>query len=302
MGPFPGEAALTGIATAPYTLAHLTLGAPPAESIAAARAAGFSALGIRIANRAPEDPYPVRVIGEREAIRAIRRQASDAGVRIANVSAYQFFPETRWADVQPVIATAHELGAPFVVAYSFDPDEARFLAVFARYCEEAQAAGVRIALEFLPYSRVRNLPSALDIIDRSGASNAGVVIDALHLHRSGGSATDVARVDPARIAYVQLCDARLPVGSMSEAELMAEARTARLPAGEGDLPLFALLDALPDGVEVEYEVAPAARAAWTPLDKARAARCDADRFLAAYRAHRASTAGSASSSPGSELR
>jgi len=293
---------LTEVAATPYTLAHLTLGAPPAESIAAARAAGFSALGIRIANRRPEDPYPVRVIGEREAIRGIRREASDAGVRIANVSAYQFFPDTRWEDVQPVIATAHELGAPFVVAYSFDPDEARFLAVFARYCEEARAAGVRIALEFLPYSRVRDLRSALDIIDRSGASNAGVVIDALHLHRSGGTAAEVARVEPARIAYAQLCDARRQAGALSEAELMAEARTARLPAGEGALPLFALLDALPEALEVEYEVAPAARAAWTPLDKARAARYDADRFLAAYRAHRASAVGSASSSPASEVR
>ena len=75
---------------------------------------------------------------------------------------------------------------------------------------------------------------------------------------------------------------------------MAEARTARLPPGEGDLPLFELLDVLPHEVELEYEVAPADRAAWSPADKANAARADADRFMRAYLEHsvrRTTTAG-----------
>ena len=279
----------------PLTLAHLTLGAPPAESIVAASAAGFAALGIRIAPRRPQEPYPVRIIGVPEAARALRRQARDAGVVISNVSAYQFYPDTRWEDVQPVVATAHELGAPVIVAYSFDPDESRFLDVFARYCEEARAAGVRIALEFLPYSCIRNLESALDVIDRSGASNAGVLIDALHLDRSGGHPRDIRPIDPKRIAYVQLSDARGRSRPSTEAELMTEARTARLPAGEGDLPLFDLLDALPEDVEVEYEVAPGDRAAWSPVEKARAARADADRFVRAYLEHRALVSRSAPS-------
>ncbi|MDQ6621117.1 MAG: sugar phosphate isomerase/epimerase [Pseudomonadota bacterium] len=270
----------------PFTLAHLTLGAPPAESIAAASAAGFQALGLRIAPRRPGEPYPVRVIGEPETIRAIRRQASDAGVAISNVQAYQFFPDTRWEDMQSLVATAHALGAPLILAYSFDPDEERFLELFTRYCDEARAAGILIALEFLPYSRIRNLSQALHVIDRCGAANARVVIDVLHLYRSGGTARDVAHVDPDVIALVQLCDAQRPSGPMSEAELMTEARTARLPAGEGYFPLFKLLDALPPEVELEYEVAPGSRAEWSPLDKARAARADLDRFIAAYRVHR----------------
>ena len=100
---------------------------------------------------------------------------------------------------------------------------------------------------------------------------------------------DIARVDPKRMALVQLCDARRPTKRMSETELMTEARTARLPAGEGDLPLFALLDAIPPDIEIEYELAPADRAALSPLEKARAARADLDRFMPAYLEHRAST-------------
>ena len=126
-----------------FTLAHLTLGAPPAESIAAAKAAGFGALGIRIAPRRPDEPYPVRILGQPDTIRAIRQQARDAGVIISNVQAYQFFPDTRPEDMQSVVETTHALGAPVILAYSFDPDEGRFLDRFARYCEQARDAGIR---------------------------------------------------------------------------------------------------------------------------------------------------------------
>ncbi|MEP7206538.1 MAG: sugar phosphate isomerase/epimerase [Casimicrobiaceae bacterium] len=271
----------------PFGLAHLTLGTPPTESIAAAHSAGFAALGIRIAARRPQEPFPTPIIGVPERIQAIREQARDAGVTIANVQAYQFYPDTRWEDVQPVIATTHALGVPVIVAYSFDPDEARFLDIFARYCEAARAADIRIALEFLPYSRIRDLAGALDLIARSGATNAGVLIDVLHFVRSGGQARDLRGVDPRRIGYVQLCDARRITTPMTEAELQAEARTGRLPAGAGELPLFELLDALPEDVDVEYECAPAVRAAWSTLEKAEAAQADADGFLRAYTEHRA---------------
>lgn len=271
----------------PWSLAHLTLGAPPAASIAAARDAGFAGVGIRIAPRRPGEAFPVRIVGDRTAMRAIREQARDAGVAITNVQAYQFFPDTRWEDLQSIVATAHALGAPVILAYSFDPDESRFLALFARYCEEARAAGIRVAVEFLPYSRIRGLQDALNVIERSGATNAGVVVDALHLERSGGTPADVRRVEAGRIALAQLCDIQRAPRPAAEAELIAEARTARLPPGDGDLPLLDLLDALPEDVDIEYEVAPAARAAWSPDAKARIARSDIDRFLATYHAHRA---------------
>ena len=270
----------------PFNLAHLTLSAPPDASIDAARAAGFQALGIRIAPRRPDEPFAPQVLGATDTIRAIRQRASDAGVRIANVQAYQFFPDTRFEDMQAVIDTTHELGVSTILAYSFDPDQTRFAERFAPYCEEARKADIRIAVEFLPYSQIRDLSDALALLDRIGAPNAGVCIDVLHLHRSGGSVADVERIDPRRIALVQVCDAHRRESPMTDAELMTEARTGRVPVGEGALPLFDFLDELPDDVEIEYELAPAERASWTPFEKARAARADLDRFLPAYREHR----------------
>lgn len=269
------------------TLAHLALGTTPHETIDAAAEAGFGAVGLRICARRPGDPYAGEpILGHPAAARALRDRAAARGVRLSNVSAYQFYPDVGMDDVAPVIEAAAELGAPIIVANGFDPDTGRFSSLFARYCESAAAAGIRVALEFLPYSGVRTLDSALSIIQGSGAANAGVLVDALHLERSGGVPADIARVPAGKLVFAQLCDAHCWTGPRTDAALLTEARTARLAAGTGDLPLFDFLDALPPATEIEYEVARADLAQRSPSEKALAAHADAKRFMRAYAEHR----------------
>ena len=269
------------------TLAHLTISATPAEIIDAAASAGFAAAGVRICGRRPGDAFATPILGHPAAVAALKRQAADQGVRLSNVSAYQFYPEVRWEDVAPVIEATHAMEIPIIVANSFDTDEARFTDLFTRYCESAAQAGIRVALEFLPYSAVRNLEAALRVIDASGARNAGLLLDALHLDRSGATPADVRAIDPEKIVFAQLCDAKRLSGPATDEQLLQEARFARLPAGSGELPLDAFMDALPAGLEVEYEVARVDLAECSPREKALAARKDADRFMAAYLSRKA---------------
>ncbi|WP_051244181.1 sugar phosphate isomerase/epimerase family protein [Azohydromonas australica] len=275
------------------TLAHLTLGTTPLQTIEAAAAAGFGAVGLRICARRPGEPFDTPVLGVPTMVRQLRQRASDLGVRLSNVSAYQFYPEVGWDDVAPVIDTVAELQVPIIVANCFDPDTARFTDVFGRYCERAAQAGIRMALEFLPYSGVRDLATACRIVASVGTASAGLLIDALHLDRCGGGPQDLRGLPAERVVFAQLCDARRPDGPMTDAELLAEARTARLPAGTGALPLFDFLDALPPGCEIEYEVARADMAQRSPLEKALAAAADASRFMERYsrRHHAAVTEG-----------
>ena len=269
------------------TLAHLVLSTTANETVDAAAAAGFGAVGVRICARRPGDPYSgTPIVGDAAAAKALRARAADRGIRLSNVSAYQFYPDVTWEQVAPVVEAAQALGAPIIVANGFDPDLQRFTGLFARYCEAARAAGIRVALEFLPYSGVRNLDAAMRVVMQSGADNAGVLLDALHLERSGGTPRDIARVPADRIVFAQLCDARRLVGPRSDEALLQEARTARLPAGEGELPLFDFLDALPPALEIEYEVARADLADRSPLEKALAAHADAARFMQRYEARR----------------
>lgn len=275
---------------ASLTLAHLTVGATPLETIEAAASAGFGAAGLRICGRRPGDVFANPILGAPETARKLRSRAADLGVRLSNVSGYQFYPDVTLSQVEPVVAATVELGIPVIVANGFDPDESRFTELFGRYCELAHAGGIRVALEFLPYSGIRNLEAAARVVDACGADNAGVLLDALHLERSGGTPDDIRAVPPTRIVFAQLCDAPSWHGAKTDDALLSEARGARLPAGAGALPLYAFLDALPEGCEIEYEVARSDMAGRSAVDKARAAAGDATRFMTTYLSHRAASA------------
>jgi sugar phosphate isomerase/epimerase len=90
-------------------------------------------------------------------------------------------------------------------------------------------SGIRVALEFLPYSGIRTLAEARDVCARVGYDACGLMIDTLHLMRSGGTPEDVAALSAAEIACVQLADAPAAV----PADLADESRNARLLPGAG---------------------------------------------------------------------
>ena len=271
------------------TLAHLTIGSTPLDTVEAAARAGFGAAGVRICGRRPGDAFAASILDSPDRIRELKSRASGLGVRLSNVSGYQFYPDVTLSQVEPVIEATAAIGAPVIVANGFDPDEVRFTDLFARYCELARNRSIRVALEFLPYSGVRNLEAAMRVIDASGAENAGVLLDALHLERSGGTPAHIKAVPPSRIVFAQLCDAPTWRGPKTDEALLQEARGSRLPAGAGTLPLFEFLDALPEGCEIEYEVARGDMASRSPIDKALAAAEDATRFMAAYEDHRSAS-------------
>lgn len=115
-----------------------------------------------------------------------------------------------------------------------------------------------------------------------GQSNAGILVDALHLERSGGTVAAIGKVHPKRIVLAQLCDAKKRRTAPSMEDLITEARTERLAPGDGDLQLFDFLDALPDEVEIEYEV-PRPEEVRLPLEaRAKIAADKFRRYMAGY--------------------
>jgi sugar phosphate isomerase/epimerase len=262
------------------TLAHLTLTAPPLSMISAAAEGGFDSVGVRICPRRPGDDYFVNLIGRSNDLKEVRRVAADRGIRLSNVSAYQFYPEVEWSVLEPIVDAAHELGSKIIVANCFDPDRTRFENRFQRYCEKAAEAGIKIALEFMPYSSVTTLDDAISVINAVPTGNAGLLVDALHLDRSGGKPADLNRLEPRQVVFAQLCDAARLNGPMSRDDLLKEARFSRLPLGAGELPLVAFMRSLPVDVEVEYEVV-TRREPQEPLASvAQRARSDLEAFLA----------------------
>jgi sugar phosphate isomerase/epimerase len=235
------------------TLGYLTLNSPPADTITAAAEGGFKSVGLRISGRRIGDPY-TQVIGNPPMIREIKRRIDDSGMRLSNVIGYYIVPDIEWSHLQSVVETAAELGSQIVVVVNHVPIDAKLIDLFGRYCALAGRYGIRVAVEFMIYSQTKTLELARQMVDGSGQANAGYLIDPLHLYRSGGTPDAIKQVDPKRIILAQLCDAKKGKNNPTNEELVAEARNERLAPGDGELPLYDFLDALPPDTEIEYEV------------------------------------------------
>lgn len=216
----------------------------------------------------------------------LKQRLADGGLRLSNVTAYHLFLDLKMDDMRAVIDMTAELGAGILLAHSYVPVDDKLVDFFSEYCADSAQAGIRIAVEYMRYSEVKSLEEATAWLDRAAQPNAGFVFDPLHDDRAGGSFTALRAVDPARIVFVQICDAKKQSGTPTTEELLIEARTGRLPPGAGNLPLYEFLDALPPEVEIEYEVPILGAGAMSATEKVRLAAQQMQAYLAAYAASR----------------
>ena len=226
-------------------LEHLTLlGLAPPEFVSVAAGAGFGAVGLRISPAsAGEEPWPMRP-GSPMLAETVRRCAATQ-VEVLDVEAIRLGPEP--TDAGPVLEAAAELGARYVITVGEDPDLERLSDHFAELVRSAKPYGLRPVIEFMAYRSLRTLADAARIAARS--DGGGILIDALHVWRCGVDLRELAGLDPGLVAYLQICDA--PLAPTRDA--VAEARTARLLPGAGELPLGDLLAAVPSTVPVAVE-------------------------------------------------
>jgi sugar phosphate isomerase/epimerase len=119
--------------------------------------------------------------------------------------------------------TAHAVGGEL--------DLDRDAAAFAQLCDDAAEHGLRVALEFVPFTAVPDLGTALELVRRAGRPNAGLVIDLWHLARSGSAPGALADVPPQLIYTVQLADGP----ATPPDDLIEDARSRRQIPGAGEL-------------------------------------------------------------------
>ena len=106
----------------------------------------------------------------------------------------------------------------------------RLIERFAAVAERARARGVMIGVEPCAWTNIGDIDDALRLIEGSGATNAGLFLDAWHLYRRGLDWARLLRIDPRLIAGVQLDDAAAgPRGALPD-----DCLDHRLLPGDGD--------------------------------------------------------------------
>ena len=254
--------------THPYSLAFLTtFDAGPVEAVKISAQAGYDMVGLRFLPAALGEPdYPIMT--DKAVQREVSAALSDTGIQLADIEIARLKPDTNVATFEAFCALGRNLGARNILVAGDDEDHVRLTDTFARFSELAAQYEMTADLEFMPWTGVKTLNEAYEIVKNSGAENAGVLIDALHFDRSDSTLDDIKALPAQYIHYAQLCDGPAQYDP-SDAGLIEIARGARLLPGEGGIDLSGIIDGLPSKTVLSVEIPHLVRAETeSPLERA----------------------------------
>ena len=239
-------------------VAHLSaLELPPSTFARQAARAGFSSIGLRLNPAMPGGrAYPLLAASAQ--LSELKQVLAGEAMAVADIEFVALLPDIDVHQLQWLLEAGAELGARSLTVSGDDKNRQRLTANFSLLCELAAPFGMRIDLEFMRWREVADLHAAVAVVQGAAQGNGAILVDALHLYRSGGTAAMLAAVPRGLIAAVQLCDA--PWQAPPPELIIHEAREGRLAPGQGELPLAELLAALPDHIEFSVEM-PAPRLA-----------------------------------------
>jgi sugar phosphate isomerase/epimerase len=173
------------------------------------------------------------------------------GVSISLGDGVFVLPGAEMRTLAPDLDVMAELGVPRINVIGLDPDRGRTFDQFAEVAELAAERSIATMIEAVHGLTIGDLPTAVAARGHVGRSDCRLLIDTMHLVRSGSTATDLAAIDLGHIGYAQLSDATLQPRIDNYAE---EALYERMVPGQGELPLHEMLAVLPRDIVIELEV------------------------------------------------
>ena len=107
---------------------------------------------------------------------------------------------------------------------------------FAELCDAGALHGLAIGIEFLPFTDIRTAADAHAIVERTDRSNAGVCVDAWHVHRGGREGLD--RIPGEQILAIQMNDGPI---IPEDDDYYSDCLTNRRLLGDGEFDLSGLI-------------------------------------------------------------
>ncbi len=247
----------------------------PLQTVTAAIDSGFDGVGLWV------EPDSWTASTTRE----LKQCFADSGLVPMDVEVIWIKPGAPDPNHFKILDIGAELGAPNALVVSSDPDLGATIDKYSALCRHGAERNMRVSLEFAVFTEIKTLAAALSVVSECESASAAILVDPLHLQRSGGTPEQVAAVPQHYFSYAQFCDAPL-AGPLPEdrSRIIEEAVDLRLQAGAGGLPLGALLKALPAGLPLSVELrSKALRESYPdPHERARAVARATRKFLDAH--------------------
>jgi sugar phosphate isomerase/epimerase len=235
----------------PLSLEQLTIfEASPPDLVSIAATLGCQAISLYM--HPIGDAFPVApLLGDTIVRRATAQRCAETGVAVHTLEGFPLSPDTAIDSLRRAMESGAWLGAKQLTTGEYGLEPAAVVERFAELCVLASQFRLNVNLEFVGFSSVRSLQEAVAVVTGAAQPNAGIVVDSLHLTRSGGSPADLANIDPALIGLAHVCDGPLQA---FEDPYMTEAAYERQIPGKGEFPLRAFVAALPPEVMIGVEV------------------------------------------------
>ncbi len=255
-----------------FSLAHLSLlDLTPPELVWTAAEAGYSHVGLRLLAVTPGGAA-WDLMDDRPMMAMTKARMAETGVGVFDVELARLEPDTDVARFKPMLEAAAELDCHHVLTQIDDSDAHRAVDNFGKLADLAASFGVGCDVEFIPWQTTNTMGRAAAILQASGRSNVGIMIDNLHFDRSGAQPSEIDRYPREWFRYIQMCDA--PKKRPDDLHgLLYAAREERLFPGEGELDILGVLAHLPKHLPVALEI-PTETLSFTasPEERARLAR------------------------------
>ena len=234
------------------------LGMPPVDFVRLAAelgcvsvSTGLSGLPLTMFGITDYAPYPAWSLRDdpalrRETIAALR----DTGVAVGLAEGFSAKSD---ADVSAYAADLDlfaELGASRLNAICVENDMVMAVDQLGKLADLAAQRGMAFTIEFFPCEGINSFERVLEVVDRIGRDKAGVLLDTMHFFRTGATLEQLRAAGVEVVGYVQLADApNTPPGET----YFKDAMFARDVPGVGELPLRALISALPADLPISVE-------------------------------------------------
>jgi sugar phosphate isomerase/epimerase len=236
------------------------------ELIDAAADAGADAVGLFV--NVSSTAQPTLITTDRQERTRAKEHARARGLQIPLVESFRLVADTDVEKFRAAIEAGAELGATQAMCAADDKDRSRLGETLGRFSEICAEYGLRVALEFVPFSGASDLTDAVGLAETAGP-RVGVVLDVLHWSRTRSGLDSVRRFGPTKISLVHLSDATKDLPADDDG-IRAE-WIDRLYPGEGGLPLIELLQEVPESIPVFVEAPKAIHSRLTPSERARGA-------------------------------
>ena len=172
------------------------------------------------------------------------------GLDVINAEFFLMRSDVDLETYRPGLALGRELGAKNAMTHIFEADPARAADLLGHFCAIAAEEDMRVSIEFCQMTPgCKTIHAARAFVEAVGAANLGFGICPMHLVRSGGTAADIAALDPGLLLYGQLNDGH---GLHVSEAYFEEVHDRQLP-GNGDFPLAEIVRALPASAPIEVK-------------------------------------------------